>query len=251
MAICMDFQYPLCMFLKRQKSSSKLLKTNPSDVYILGRNKYAISASEIISFNGFIDETTSEKQFLNKQIVGFSALNSRSFVINASTMRPMEASKRISEYTKNQVHVFELLEDYSPKVGSNIYWREFREDFTENESEYREFEKSLCDSTSRALWEEIKFLRLTGRFKDLRKFPRSSGIHYFPNFIKFTKKDELCKRISSRPASFRRRRRNATGRAKTANCILIIDGHQLAHAFLEKWLRVLLRRVPASNTMTH
>lgn len=160
-----------------------LSNLNPKNIFVLGRNNFAILVSSYLDFEGFIDEETNEAEFLGKKIVKFSDLSSNSFVINCSTMRPLEAKRKIQEVTHHQIHVFTYLEMYSKTNATEKYWSEFRSDFASNPGEYANFESSLKDEISISTWAQIKHIRMFGEFLNLEEFPVSHGKHYFPDFL--------------------------------------------------------------------
>lgn len=144
-----------------------------------------------MNFRGFIDDETSETDFLGKQIVKFSELNEASFVLNCSTMRPKEARDKISMTTNHQLHVFTFLEKCPGIEKNQTYWNDFRLDFVNRGSEYTDFERSLSDDVSLSIWEQIKSLRLSGEFLNLDLFPKKYGKHYFPEFLNFNSSGEV------------------------------------------------------------
>jgi FkbM family methyltransferase len=163
----------------------ELKLADPKDIFILGRNKFAVSAAMFIDFSGYIDDFSNETHFMGKKIVKMSELDAESFVINASTMFPVKVSKTISNYTQKQIHVFEFLEKHSKESRDHGYWAEFRKDFIDHQYDYARFEKSLSDQTSINIWNCIKHLRMTGEFLDVSIYPKTCGTHYFPDFLDF------------------------------------------------------------------
>ena len=168
-----------------------LAKVDSRDVFILGRNRFAILAAQHLDFEGFIDDETIEPEFLGKKIFRSSQLTSKSFVLNCSTMRPLEARRRILTKTEHQLHVFTFLEKCSEANQIETYWSEFRSDYARNTLEYLNFEESLHDQISISTWAQIKHIRMFGEFLNLENFPVSYGRHYFPNFLKFCDTGEV------------------------------------------------------------
>lgn len=174
-----------------QSQLEYLKSANPKDIYILGRNTFTALASQYLDFQGFIDDETNGTEFQGKRVYTFSQLNSKSFVINGSTMRPREARNKINSKTSHQLHVFPFLENYSSTRTNEVYWNDFRRDYQSNTSEYLEFEKSLHDDQSKLIWSHLKNIRLFGDFLDLDVFPKSYGKHYFPEFLDFKETGEV------------------------------------------------------------
>ena len=166
-------------------------------LYIFGRNALAERVAMLIDFRGFVDDFTNESTHLGKDVFRTSILTSESFVINTSTMKPFRASQRIAEYTKNQIHVFSFFEYFGEETLENRYWIDFRRDYQLFKSEYEFFESSLSDEISKATWSNLKHLRLTGEFLDLANFPKSQGVHYFPEFLIFDETQEVFYDIGS------------------------------------------------------
>jgi FkbM family methyltransferase len=161
------------------------------DVFILGRNRFAVLAAQYLDFEGFIDDETIENEFMGKKIQKFSHLTSKSFVLNCSTMRPLEARRKILSKTEHQLHVFTFLENCLQANKGDSYWSEFRLDYSENALEYLNFEASLKDQISISTWSQIKHIRLFGDFLNLDEFPVSHGKHYFPDFFEFNETGEV------------------------------------------------------------
>jgi FkbM family methyltransferase len=174
-----------------------LQRTDPKNVYILGRNQYALSAARYLDFKGFIDDESAIKSFANKEIFKFSILDSNSFVVNASTMRPLAASLKISQYTSNQIHIFSYLANCTGVSPGDVYWNDFKIDYNNYALEYEKFENSLSDAVSVEIWTHIKEIRLKGEFSDLDNFPKRYGLQYFPEFLNLEDNGEVFYDIGS------------------------------------------------------
>ena len=166
----------------------RLLSTNRGSTYILGRNKYAESVDAIVRVDGFVDDYTSEREFLGKPVLRTRQLPPECIVVSCVVdARPLTAMDRLREAgVRDAIPYFTLLR-IAPDLFRPIERSEFnRRDIQENQGKYEWLHGRLSDEVSRRTLQRVTQFRLTWSLDCMAGFSVNEEGQYFEPFVALT-----------------------------------------------------------------
>ncbi|MHA1381638.1 MAG: FkbM family methyltransferase [Candidatus Helarchaeota archaeon] len=162
--------------------------------FILGINEYAADISKKVEVDGFIDEFTTEKEYLGKPIIhSLKDLPKKSLVVSAVTMATTTANKKLSKLGVRYLDYFRF-RIYSGLKLIQVkchFHDDFVNDFNINRRKYEWIYSLLEDEESRRIFTKIANFRLSNDLKYMRGFVFSPEIQYFEDFLKLNSEGEV------------------------------------------------------------
>ncbi len=129
-----------------------------SPKYILGTNEYASYVAACVDVDGFIDEFTTCKTFLNKPIINFDALPPDSMVVSVVVLaQPQKVLRKLHEIGIRYLDYFQ----FSKYSGFNVkqvfghFHNDFVVDFKVHRVDYEWIYNLLSDDESRQVLSKI------------------------------------------------------------------------------------------------
>ena len=158
-----------------------------SPKFILGTNEYAASVANKVDVNGFIDEFTNEKEFLNKPIIkNLCSLPNQSIVLSAVVLaKPQYVLKKLCDLGIRHLDYFRF-KKYS---GLNIeqvqshFCDDFPIDFNSHRTNYEKVYDLLEDVESKQVMSKIINFRLSCNLKYMQVFTYAPDKQYFEPFL--------------------------------------------------------------------
>ncbi len=152
--------------------------------YILGRNEYAASIAEHVDVNGFIDEFTDERIFLNKPVVNLEDVPKESLVVSVvAFVRPLIALNKLKFHSLTCLDYFSFMK-YSGLVLKNIeFLNEGKDDIENHFDRYSSLYDCLADELSKTVLNNLLNFRYSSDLDYMREFKHSPEQQYFEDFL--------------------------------------------------------------------
>lgn len=179
--------------LKLKKAShfcSLFCAENKRTKYIFGRNIYAEKILESVKIDGFIDDFTQDKFYLEKSIFRTEEIPADALVLIASGGMPLSAKKKLDELGIENLDYFSFYK-YSGLVLTDVFFNEgFADEFKKNSSEYEWIYNLLYDEASRVIFKKLLSFRLKYDLEFLSGFTNREKEQYFEEFLELKSKNE-------------------------------------------------------------
>lgn len=151
--------------------------------YILGRNEFAESLAQAVEIDGFIDDFTDDKEYLNKPIVRIENLPEKSMVIVAVIGRPFTAKKRLVELGIRHLDYFAFRRYAGIDIIPVWFLDEFKNDFKLNRDRYEWINSLFHDDQSSHILQTLINFRLSSDLDFMRGFKDIQYRQYFEDFL--------------------------------------------------------------------
>ncbi|WP_414159394.1 FkbM family methyltransferase [Pseudomonas sp. BNK-45] len=154
-----------------------------SKKYILGRNIYAASVAKQIAVDGFIDDHTSDIEYLGRPIVKLTDIPKDALVLNVAGGRPLSAKQRLDEANLRNLDYFAFYKYSGFSLTPMRFNENFQEDFSKNKEKYEWIYQTLCDKESKHIFKKLVSFRLDYDIKHLEGFSWREDLQYFEEFL--------------------------------------------------------------------
>jgi len=168
--------------------------------FIMGINEYAADISKKVEVDGFIDEFTTEKEYLGKPIIhSLKDLPKESLVVYAVTLKPITVQNKLSEIGIRYLDYFRF-RIYSGLKLIQVEWHfhdDFVYDFKIHRKKYEWIHSLLADEESRRIFTKIVNFRLSNDLKYMDGFVYSPEVQYFEDFLELKSEGEVFVDVGS------------------------------------------------------
>ena len=186
----MQITYNETASLDADEFCKKFLASPVDTRYVLGRNEYARSVSEQIEVAGFIDDFTSDKDFLGKPIIRTGEVPENCLVISSSMVRPLSAREALRGKEISNLDYFSFLKHADLDLQPIEFWSNFESDYEVNKASYERIEEMLTDEESKETFRKLINFRLSGDLSNMEGFCERQKDQYFENFLSLKRAGE-------------------------------------------------------------
>lgn len=158
--------------------------------YIFGRNEFADSIAEIIDVDGFIDDFTNEKLYLNKPIVNILDIPDKALVVAVVIGKPLIAEKRVKQFQFKSLDYYSFYKYSELNIKQVLFWDGFKENFQINYDKHNNIYNLLSDKISKNQFYNIVNFRLSYDINYMRGFSAIEDRQYFEDFLMLGKYGE-------------------------------------------------------------
>lgn len=152
--------------------------------FIFGRNEFAESIAKAVDVDGFIDDFTNEKNYLDKPIIAMEDVPDDALVVIVVVIgKPIVAEKRAKQFQFKSLDYFSFYKYAGLDIKQILYWDGFSEDFTANFDKYESAYKLLHDKASKNQFYNIINFRLSYDLNYMRGFSAIEDRQYFEDFL--------------------------------------------------------------------
>lgn len=151
--------------------------------YILGRNLYAESVAKHVRIDGFVDDYTSDSEYLGYPVVKLTDLPKNALVLNAAGGRPLSAKQRLDEAGLRNLDYFAFFKFSGFSLTPMRFNEGFEEEFNSNKGNYFWIDGLLCDENSRYILRKLVSFRLDYDIEHLDGFTWREDVQYFEDFL--------------------------------------------------------------------
>jgi len=151
---------------------------------VLGRNEYAASIANCVDINGFIDDFTSETEFLGKPIVKMNNIPQESMVVSAVIfVLPLTALKKLQDQGFACLDYFKFLKYSGLALKEIEFMRESRNDIKTNSRKYQGLYNRFYDEESKDILCKLLNFRVSGDLNYMLGFENAQERQYFEDFL--------------------------------------------------------------------
>ena len=159
--------------------------------YIFGRNEWAESIASIINVDGFIDDFTSEKEYLGKPIIPIAKVPHNALVVIVVIIgKPLVAEQRVRQFQFQAIDYFSFFKYSGLLLKQIIFWDGMIEDIHTNRPKYEWVYGLLQDDISRNQFYNILNFRNSYDLDYMRGFEPKEHLQYFEPFLHLKKNGE-------------------------------------------------------------
>jgi FkbM family methyltransferase len=167
-----------------------LQSTKPK--YIFGINQIAKVISEQVAINGFIDEFTVQKNYLDKPIVSLEAVEDDALVVIVVALgKPLIAEKKVSQYQFDFLDCFSFLKYSGLEIQHTMFSMTMAEDIQNNFAKYEWIYKKLEDQISKNQFYNLINFKFSYDLDYMRGFEAIEERQYFEEFLDLGECDEV------------------------------------------------------------
>jgi FkbM family methyltransferase len=159
--------------------------------YVMGRNEYAASIAKLVDVNGFIDDFTSETEFLGKPIFKMTEIPRESMVVSAVIfVVPLSALRKLKSHGFACLDYFNFIKYSGIALKEIEFLRECKEDIKKNWDKYQWVYERLEDEKSKHELDRLLNFRFSSDLNYMIGFEHALGQQYFEDFFDL-KPDEV------------------------------------------------------------
>lgn len=160
--------------------------------YIFGRNEYAKSIAQAVEVDGFIDDFTSEQEFLGKPVLRVEDIPSNALVVSVVIGRPFTAENRLKSSCIHFLDYFAFKRYINnTRIAPVKFWDEFQIDFESHRDRYDWIYGLLQDAESRQTLSNIINFRLSSNLDYMRGYTDTQYRQYFEDFLALKSEGEI------------------------------------------------------------
>ncbi|HEY6897974.1 MAG TPA: FkbM family methyltransferase [Rhodocyclaceae bacterium] len=175
---------------RAQAFCAEFLGPSPRPRYVFGRNVYGAALLEAAPIAGFVDDYTSEREFLGKPVVKSSDLPKDAMVIAASGGRPLSVQRQLDGLGLEHLDYFAFLKWSGRPLTPVVFNEGFAEDYAAHEAEYQWIHDTLADEESRQCFRKLVSFRIKYDLALLEGFTAREDRQYFEPFLGLKKSGE-------------------------------------------------------------
>lgn len=176
---------------RARKFCEAFVESKDRSKFIFGRTKHAMSISNFIDVDGFIDEFTDEKEFLDKPIIKIEDIPKDSLVVSVVIGRPLTVKKRLDKTGLEHLDYFSFARYCNLPIEPVTCWNHFNSDFLLNRDKYDGLLDVFADEESRRIYKAIINFRLSGNLKYMEGFTDQQEKQYFEEFLGLSQYGEV------------------------------------------------------------
>lgn len=156
----------------------------PGDRFLYGRTEESKSIAACVDVDGFIDDFTSDSEFLGKPCLRLPDVPSNGRVISTIVQaRPISVIKKLKDRGLAHVDYFAFLALSGLPVREIPYWKGARAHYQTNETRYAAVRRALVDSASIDTFDNVLAFRLDLDLSRMSAFECRLDRMYFEDFL--------------------------------------------------------------------
>jgi len=176
--------YPEKQHPDAAKFCHDFLQNKKGPRYVLGRNEYAVSIANSVDLIGFIDDFTSETEFLGKSIYKMKEIPHESLVVSAVIfVVPLTALNKLKNHGLIGLDYFMFMKYSGLDLKQIDFLREGKEDIEKNLEKYNLIYKLMSDDKSKDILERLVNFRYSYDLDYMTVFEYTPDHQYFEDFL--------------------------------------------------------------------
>lgn len=158
---------------------------NGRSTYILGRNSYAVSVAATVQCAGFIDDYTTDREFLSRPVLRMFEVPLSATVISCVVeAHPVTALRRLRERGLTNIVDYFLLCRAAPSQFQEVaHLSRSIDDIRLHTAAYEDLSRALADDESRDVLKRVLEFRCTGDVSRMEPFTVDVEKQYFEPFV--------------------------------------------------------------------
>lgn len=164
--------------------------TSDRPKYVLGTNAWAESIAHAVDIDGFIDDFSTQTEFLQKPIVPMADVPDDAMVVSVVIGKPFVAEKRMRRFQFDSIDYYAFYRYANLPILPVMFWEGAAEDIEQNFEKYAWVYELLSDKTSRDQFSNIVNFRYSYDLAYMRGFENREDRQYFEPFLNLKKTGE-------------------------------------------------------------
>jgi len=177
--------YPEKIYPEAIEFCRQFLRERVRPRYILGRNEYAASIADLVDVDGFIDDFTTDTDYLGKPILKTDEISKESLVVSVVVLgRPLIALERLNKHGVTSCLDYFKFQKYSGLAIKKIeIFNLFKVDVEKNWHKYAWLYDRLADEKSKEILCKLTNFRISGDLVYLHEFRHDLEGQYFDDVL--------------------------------------------------------------------
>lgn len=159
--------------------------------YLMGRNVYAHEIVKYVSIDGFVDDYTDEKLFLNKPVCKLENVPENAIILVLSGGLVLTALNKVRQRGFQCLHYFEFYKHSGLPLRPPVFMEDFEKDFAINRDKYEWVYSLLSDDTSKRQFSDLINFKSSLDISFLKNFHDLEKQQYFEDFLYLKKDGEI------------------------------------------------------------
>lgn len=153
--------------------------------YVLGRNEYAASIAEFVDLDGFVDDFTTETEYLGKPIFKTSEISQDSLVVSVVVLgRPLIALEKLKSHgVTSCLDYFKFLKYSGLALKEIDLFCLSKTDLKKNGHKYQWLYERLTDEQSKDVLSKLLNFRVSGDLHYMQGFKHDPEGQYFDDVL--------------------------------------------------------------------
>lgn len=180
-----------CFSIAQVNFVSDFIK-NPGQRYVYGRTVEGASLAKIIAIDGFIDDYTTDKEFLGLPVCSLESIPKSARIVSAVVQAyPVSICKKLQLENYNFCDYFAFKQISGLPLQEIPYWIGAKQHFEQNKKDYFNLYNSLVDDESKETLKKIINFRLNYNLSEMYSFSTNLKDMYFEKFLKIPKNNAV------------------------------------------------------------
>lgn len=152
--------------------------------FVLGRNEYAVGIAGVVDVDGFIDDFTSETEFMGRPVLKMAEAPKDCLVVSAVLfVEPLTALRNLQSHHLACLDYFRFLKFSGLPLKPVAYLCDARRDLEKNMGRYQWLYDRMSDQPSRKILESLLNFRCSGDLRYMQDFGPAQDRQYFEDFL--------------------------------------------------------------------
>jgi FkbM family methyltransferase len=169
----------------------EFLEIQPEKRFVLGTNIYAQGIANNIEISGYVDDFTSDSEYMGKPVIKSSELPEDAMVVSSLLGRPLTGKAHLDQLGVKNIDYFAFYEDSGLELPALRFWGRFGQEYELNKEKFKWVEELLADEESRETFEKIMSFRLSGNLSYMDGFVDRQDEQYFESFLELQESGEI------------------------------------------------------------
>lgn len=169
----------------------KFTEKNEYPKYLFGRNVYANNILKLITIDGFIDDYTDDKEYLNKKVIKLKDVPSDALVLVLSGGSTKTALRKVQEHKLKCLDYFSFYKYSNLDLKEVVFNEGFPKEFVNNISKFEWIYNLLSDDLSKKQFYNLINFRYSYNINFLKEFKYLEDKQYFEDFLNLQPNGEV------------------------------------------------------------
>lgn len=160
--------------------------------FVFGRNEYARSIAGQVEVSGFVDDFTSEPEYLGKPVIRTEDIPADAMVVSAVTLgRPITVENKLAAENIDHLDYYSFYKYSGLDLEPVTFWKDFPADFERHREKYEWIYSVLADEESKRIFGRLVNFRLSGDLAHMDGFTDRQREQYFEDFLGLKSQGEV------------------------------------------------------------
>lgn len=159
--------------------------------YLFGRNVYAQDITSQVEIDGFIDDFSTDRTYMQKPVIRSGDVPKESLVLVAAGGRPLTARKQMDMLGIRNLDYFAFYRFSGLSLRPAVFNENFDSIFRENRDRFEWVSTLFADDISREIYQKLINFRLSYNIEFLSGFQQREHEQYYEDFLNLNPRGEV------------------------------------------------------------